>query len=204
MTVFVESNFILEIALGQEQAAAAETLLQRAELGEIRLAIPAFSLSEPFGTVTQRARTRDSLVGQLRRQIGDLGRSQQRRGDVRSIEVVPVVLGRIEALETEDLLAVTDRILRVAAVIHLSSSVLRQAVVYRSRFGFRKIQDALIFAAIVGRLKDREFGAPHYFVTKDKEDFGDPAISVELRSLECDVLHGFSEVLIRLEEPLPE
>ena len=51
MTVFVESNFVLEIALGQEQAAAAEAILQLAEHGTLNLRIPAFALSEPFSTV---------------------------------------------------------------------------------------------------------------------------------------------------------
>jgi len=38
LTVYVESNFVLEAALGQEQLEAAEALLALAERGAIKLA----------------------------------------------------------------------------------------------------------------------------------------------------------------------
>lgn len=43
MIVYVESNFILEIALEQNQAIAAEAILALAENGSITLALPAFT-----------------------------------------------------------------------------------------------------------------------------------------------------------------
>lgn len=50
--MYVESNFVLEIALGQEELTAAERLLVAAEQGAIELALPVFALSEPFARVT--------------------------------------------------------------------------------------------------------------------------------------------------------
>jgi predicted nucleic acid-binding protein len=75
MTVYVESNFVLEIALGQEQASAAEAILDRAEGGEVKLALPAFSLSEPFAAVRRRANDTQRLGNELRHQLNELGRS---------------------------------------------------------------------------------------------------------------------------------
>ena len=54
MIVYVKSNFILEIALEQNQATAAESILALAESGQIELAFSAFALSEPFSTITRR------------------------------------------------------------------------------------------------------------------------------------------------------
>lgn len=54
MRVYVESNFLLEIALEQEQAEAALLILELADARLITLSIPSFALSEPFSTLAYR------------------------------------------------------------------------------------------------------------------------------------------------------
>lgn len=54
MIVYVESNFVLEIALEQREASSAEAILGLAENGEIELAIPAVALAEPFSKLGYR------------------------------------------------------------------------------------------------------------------------------------------------------
>ena len=56
MNVYVESNFVLELALLQEQHASCEALLRLCEEGGIQLVIPAYSLAEPYETLTRRHR----------------------------------------------------------------------------------------------------------------------------------------------------
>ena len=75
MTLYVESNFVLELALGQEESEQADRLLVAAEQGTIEIALPAFALSEPFSMITQRARERGRLVQQFKAQVGQLARS---------------------------------------------------------------------------------------------------------------------------------
>jgi basic membrane lipoprotein Med (substrate-binding protein (PBP1-ABC) superfamily) len=55
MIIYVESNFALEIALGQEQSASAEAILSLAEQGKIALVFPGFALNEPLTTLAQAA-----------------------------------------------------------------------------------------------------------------------------------------------------
>ncbi len=43
MRVYVETNFVLELALQQEQHAACEAILQLAEARQIALVLPAYS-----------------------------------------------------------------------------------------------------------------------------------------------------------------
>ncbi len=58
MTVYVESNSVLAIAPGHEDAEAATTILELAEQGRIAVAFSALALTEPFSTVTYRGRVR--------------------------------------------------------------------------------------------------------------------------------------------------
>lgn len=50
MRVYVESNFVLEIALEQEQHRACEDLVRLAEDAAIELVLPSFALLEPYHT----------------------------------------------------------------------------------------------------------------------------------------------------------
>jgi hypothetical protein len=47
VNVYVESNFVLQLALLQESHSSCEAILQLCEGDESRLVIPAFSLVEP-------------------------------------------------------------------------------------------------------------------------------------------------------------
>jgi hypothetical protein len=49
--VYIESNFVLEIALEQEQSSAASSILSLAESRQIELAYSSFILSEPFASI---------------------------------------------------------------------------------------------------------------------------------------------------------
>ena len=48
MIVYVESNFVLELALGQEGSVSAESILILAEQGDIEIVFSSFAISEPF------------------------------------------------------------------------------------------------------------------------------------------------------------
>ena len=48
MIVYVESNFVLEVALGQEESPSAESILVLAESSKIELVFPGFSLKETY------------------------------------------------------------------------------------------------------------------------------------------------------------
>ena len=75
MVVFVESNFVLELALGQEQAVATEAILQFAEQGKCVLVLPAIALSEPFSKVAYRSVERDRISTGRQQQLQELKRS---------------------------------------------------------------------------------------------------------------------------------
>lgn len=202
MTLYVESNFILELALSQEQWPDAEAVLTSAERRQVSLAIPAVSVSEPFSTVTNRSRLRKSVVDQLDRQIGDLRRSHLLQDDVRSIELTPVVLNRIKEHETDLLISTLVRVLDVATVLPVDAAVFRQALTYRSRFAFSPM-DAMIFSCVVHHLSTTAEPGPHFFVTRDRRDFRDSGIVDELLAVGCELLNSFPEARLRVELPLP-
>jgi hypothetical protein len=59
MNVYVESGFVLTIALQQDDYEDASRILQLAQRRRITPKIPVFSMSEPFATMQYRANNRN-------------------------------------------------------------------------------------------------------------------------------------------------
>lgn len=66
MIVLAESNFVLELALQQEELDEADRLVAMAEAREIELVIPACALFEPYETLVRRRKARAALLERLR------------------------------------------------------------------------------------------------------------------------------------------
>ena len=80
MIVLAESNFVLELALRQEQFEHAERILRLAEKKDLRLVVPACSLMEPYQTLVRRQRERKELSRRLQDEIKLLERSALHAG----------------------------------------------------------------------------------------------------------------------------
>src|ERR1035438_3259623 len=72
MTVYVESNFVLEQSLQQEECDSCAEIIDLASNGRIMLAVPAFSLAEPHVAILGKERARSRLGNDLRKQLFEL------------------------------------------------------------------------------------------------------------------------------------
>jgi hypothetical protein len=85
MIVYAESNFVLELALEQEEHAYAQRILSGAERKILDLVLPAFSIGEPFSTIAHRSRDRRQINNTISEQARALPRSRgPRRRDSHS------------------------------------------------------------------------------------------------------------------------
>ena len=51
MDIYVESNFVLELALLQEHHESCEKIIQLCEASKVKLILPAYTLVEPYETI---------------------------------------------------------------------------------------------------------------------------------------------------------
>src|SRR5438067_9640825 len=99
MTVYVESNFVLEQALEQEQSESCHRLVDLAANGSVQLVIPAFSLVEPHISLMHKASQRSRLVAELQKQLSELGRSKSYRGASGTFKEIVALLVKNEERE---------------------------------------------------------------------------------------------------------
>jgi predicted nucleic acid-binding protein len=196
VTVYVESNFILEAAALQEEHQACMDLLRMSEQVEIRLVIPAFALAEPFQTVHRRHAERLALQRGLNREISLLSRSVRYVDRLRQAAGVASILDESRHEEQERLDDVLLRTTAVAEVIPLDAEVLRRARELRAEHDLRHA-DAVILASVYVHLAS-DPAAPSIFLQRDRKDFLSPDITARLASYGCSLLGSFAAGIGRL------
>ena len=151
MTVYVESNFVLEQSLQQEECDSCAELIDLASKGRILLAVPAFSLAEPHVATLGKEKARSRLSNDLRHQLFELGRSKPHRAVPATFETLASVLIASAQFERDGLRDTISRLLQTAEVISLDAAIVRSALEIQVEFGMSG-QDAIVLASVLAHL----------------------------------------------------
>lgn len=198
MIVYVESNFILEIARLQEEAERCEALLAHAEAGAITVVVPAFSLAEPYHTLRQAELRREAVHDDLTRELRQLGRS---RPYAEIVDKTAPLTGLLVSSNQEDkdrLDAVVKRVTDVARVVPLSSATIRRSLVLRTDRSL-EAQDAVVYASVLDDLEVVDEAEEKCFPNRNVKDFLAPDIEEDLAAHRCKILPSFEDGLRYVE-----
>jgi predicted nucleic acid-binding protein len=193
LNVYIETNFVLELAFLQEQGSSCKEILRLAEAGEIRLVLPAYCLTESHETLGRRHRNREKMRLDLERELRQLSRTahlQTRIGDFRQIKDLLIDSSAEEKVRLEGF---QTRLLEAASLIPLETTVLLAAPSYQRQHGLSP-QDSFVYASVQAHLQQSE-PAPSCFLTRDAIGFDDPDIVQSLRRQNCKLLVRFDDGL---------
>ena len=189
MIVYVESNFVLETALVQDQHGACEEILRLAKRGSIELAVPAYAVVEPNATLFRRHKGRRLLHSQVSNEFRQLTRTRSYQSQRTTMaSALAFLMGSIEE-ETERLAQTMENLLAVASVIPLDASVVALAAQCRSQHAL-PAQDAAVYASVLRHLQT-ESPAISCFLNRDLRDFDDPSVAGRLQRHNCKLLYSF-------------
>lgn len=191
MIVYVESNFILEYALLQEQYVSCDRIIKVAESGQARLVVPAFCIGETLTKISRNAEDRLQLSVDLGRQLRLLQRTQTYREQATLFQGE---LARFLLLSSQEensrLYEAFERIMKTAELAPLDPEPLAEA------FGFQvekrlRLPDATVLASIVHHLRSAPPGV-RCFVSRDKH-FDNPHVKAALEEENCKVIRNFDD-----------
>jgi predicted nucleic acid-binding protein len=191
--VYVESNFVLEIAAMQEQHDACEEILKLGERGTIRLVLPAFSVAEPYDVVQRRSSERKHLQDQLSKQLAQLSRTATLAERLRNAADIAALLAESSREERSRLDDALIRVLGVAEVIPVGAVTLRAAIRAQAERELAA-QDSIIYASVMEHLGSSPPGA-RCFLNRNAKDFLTPAIQEDLKRFECRLISSFRDGL---------
>jgi predicted nucleic acid-binding protein len=193
MVVYVESNFVLELAFRQEQSGSCQALLALCADGRARLVMPAFSVAEPFNTLIARARERKRLAESLEAQISQLARSENLAAHAGELLPLTALLVRSAEEERTGLRDAMREILNTVELIPLDAAVIRDAVLLEDSLQLSP-QDAIVMASVVQHLEGSRSGE-NCFLNQNTKDFDSPDVIERLRTLRCRYIRRFDHGL---------
>ena len=166
--VYIETNFLSQLARRQEQVAACETILAAAEAGSVRLAIPAFALVEPW----QSARTRRGRVNALQTHVDqevaavDLTRGPGGKGRDAAVASFRATLTDAVESELEALHGLIPRVAAASDVLPVTAEIFEEGQQFAAD-GDLLPPDAVLAAAILDDADGRV--GPQVFLTTDRD-----------------------------------
>lgn len=200
MNVYVESNFVLELALLQEQQSACETILRLCERDGLQLVLPAYSLVEPYETLRRRQADRQQMKSSLDAQFRQMSRTTAYRDRLQDFARMTSLLVDSAGEDMLRLESVQARLLSCSELVPLEGSILTRATEQRTLYGL-SAQDSVVYASILVHLE--RSGEPGCFLSRDS-DFDDPLIRRQLEERGAELLIGFEAGLQFLERSFAE
>ncbi len=200
MIVYVESNFVLELAFLQEEFEACNSILELSEAGKIDLIVPAYSLLEPYEALVRRSRRRNELSIRLADETREMSRSRPYSEITeRASEITSTLISSGEQ-EKRRLDSTVIRMLDCSEIIPIQPNTLRRALDAQTEFSLSP-QDAIVYTSVIQNLESASID-PKCFLNKNSKDFLNPDIEEELRRHDCRLITHFSQGLQYLQSAL--
>lgn len=190
MIVYIESNFILELAFLREEHENCQTLLDFAEAHILSLVMPAFSIGEPYEVWVRRSKQRRDLHTRLNNEIQELARSKPYKEVQQEFQKLTDLLLRSGEEEKRRLDMTLDAVLKTAEVIPININTIQAAITSQKTLDLSP-QDSIVYASIIEHLRGASTGDTRCFVTKNSKDFVNPDIVNELALYSCKLLVRF-------------
>lgn len=199
MHVFVESNFVLELAFRQEEYAFCERIRQGAGPTTYSLHLPQYSLAEVFQTLRARRGQREDYQTYLLKEITQHRREAESDGDAMDdlTLALTTLLSERTRTQTQRLYAIAGELSGSAVEVPLTPAIIREAHDKAERHGLAS-QDSLVYASVLAGLRLLPAGAPKLFISRNVKDFKKAAILAELCALDCEYLISFQAAAGRL------
>ena len=188
MNVYVESNFVIELALLQEQRDSCERILELCETDGVQLVIPGYCLAEPYEALTRRRKRRTRMKQELDAEFGQIARTRTQAERLRGFRDITDVLTTSVEDEEKRLDETCSRLAETAQVIPLDKDILAMSRDCRTRHDFSP-QDSIVYASVLAHLT-LEPGTQSCFLDKDK-DFHDQHVVEDLAGYRCELLRDF-------------
>ena len=188
MIVYVETNFVLELAYLRPTSDNCKRLLALAGEGTISLVVPAFALIEARLAWQSNVKRRNRLHSEVSTELRELSRSRPHT-DIAS-QSYAFVSALIDTAEQDRrrLESAVHAILGQAIVLPTEPSIVRQAHLTELLYDLSP-QDSIIYTTVIEHARGDE--GPKLFVTQNAKDFRVPQIEEELTKHACKLLFAF-------------
>jgi hypothetical protein len=203
MIVVVETNFIVELVLQQEQSQACEAIVGLCSSREnLRMAIPGFAVAEAGMLLERRTGERRKLIqSDLPNHAREMGRSKPLRRVQEIVEELRAELGQAELEEADRWLQFRVHLDDEIEIIPLTGATFAETVAIQIGHEIQQLPDAIILASLksfLEALRGRGAQVPVLFVSRDDNAFRAPTVLKQLDALGCTYINSFVNAEARI------
>lgn len=191
MIVYVELNFVLELALQQQQYEACEHIIDLCSTKKIRLIVPAYCLAETYETTVRNAQQRNRFNDEFKREAHQITRSRFHQTEAEAISKVTDLFVSSIVEEKSRLDQTIKRLLKVATIIPLSKNTLVAALTFQNTLALSP-QDANVFTSVMRHVATMG-SVPKCFLNRNYKDFKNPSIVEMLDTHGCKLMFSFED-----------
>ena len=198
MHLLVETNFLVELILGQEQAAACEKIVAAAEQEKLVLHVPSFSLMEQLYRLTAVSIERDQLQGRVEKELKAAERETTDNSSLVQLKrEFATVFAERSVIQQERMFATVSRISRTARIIPLLGTTWALASELNSTMSLT-LPDAVVSASLLLQLEDLPAEEEKLFVSRDHKAFRQEGVKQLFKEKNCGVLLNFDDTVQKL------
>jgi hypothetical protein len=175
-TIYVETPFVLQLALSQEYAGECSTLLNLASSKAVDLVVPLVALIEPFGTLRLRRGKRIEITRSWQEAARDLERTDNitYQDAAKNLQQVMLTTAEMGSNELKNLHRIVDRIWSSARILHPTVEQFKES--YNIELagpsadskGATSI-DALVLSSILGDARTLDASIDRAFLALDRK-----------------------------------
>lgn len=189
MNVYVETNFILELAFMQEQHESCGKILALCKDGSHELILPSFCIAESYETLIRQTKKREQLARDLASELRQLTRAEPDEVKIEAFQNASSILVQSSNDEELRLVDVLNRVLKIATIIPLEAETIVASARYRVTYSLEP-QDSIVLSSVLHHLSLTD-SAESCFINKNKRDFDDFDIGQSLVAMRCKMLFNF-------------
>lgn len=191
MNVYVESNFVLELAFRQEQHSSCDQILNLCEENIVNLILPAYSLVEPYETLHRRQTNRRRIKQELDSELVQIARSDFFASESRDLIRLSKLLTHSADEDVRNFEHLQSRLLNSANLVPLDTKVLENVSQYQEDYDLSG-QDAVVFSSVLVHLELAN-NQRNFFLNRNFKDFGAVEVLKHLSNLNCELVTQFDE-----------
>jgi len=169
LIVYVETNFVLELAYLRATSDHCQHLLDLARDHEIQIVVSSFALIEARLAWQRNAKRRNRLHSAVRTELGELSRSRPLTDIPLQSQAFVAALIATAQQDRERLETAINTLARVGTVTVTPPATLARAYEVEHRIGLSP-QDALVYASVVEHIQSNS-SPEKLFVTQNRRDF---------------------------------
>jgi hypothetical protein len=188
LIVYVETNFVLELAYLRPTSDNCKRLLGLAGEGTISLVVPAFALIEARLAWRSNVKRRNRLHSEVSTELRELSRSRPLTDIAAQSHAFVTALIDTAEQDRRRLESAVHAILGQATVLPTEPLVVRQAHLTELLYDLSP-QDSIVYTTVIDHARRNE--GPKLFVTQNANDFRVPQIEEELTIHGCKLLFAF-------------